>query len=143
MEDCNLLHSITADRGISDHEETKDFFFFQNIAKIDKNVANTNFCNIFVAKKCCMKFRVSMTCCKAQCCKLFGEKINVAKAYVANILANQQCCKHKITKNVAKKNLSEKITTRDCACKILFPFTTQSFAAIFFFLNFPKKMLVC
>ena len=47
MEDCNLLHSITADRGISDHEETKDFFIFQNIAKIDTNVANTNFCNIF------------------------------------------------------------------------------------------------
>ena len=103
MEDCNLLHSITADRGISDHEETKDFFIFQNIAKIDTNVANTNFCNIFVAKKCCMKFRVFLTCCKAHCCKLFAEKIDVAKAYVANILANYQCCKHKIEKNVAKK----------------------------------------
>ena len=87
----------------SNFDPARDYFVFQNIAKIYTNVAKTNFCNIFVAKKCCMKFRVFLTCCKAQCCKLFGEKINVAKAYVANILANQQCCKHKIAKNVAKK----------------------------------------
>ena len=85
-------------------DPARDYFVFQNIAKIDTNVAKTNFCNIFVAKKCCMKFRVFLTCCKAQCCKLFGEKINVAKAYVANILANQQCCKHKIAKMLQKKN---------------------------------------
>ena len=60
-----------------------------------------------------MKFRVFLTCCKAQCCKLFGEKINVAKAYVANILANQQCCKHKIAKNVAKKNLWSYLVPRE------------------------------
>ena len=55
-------------------DPTKDFFIFQNIAKIDTNVANTNFCNIFVAKKCCMKFRVFLTC-----CKLFDEKIMLQK----------------------------------------------------------------
>ena len=73
--------------------------FLQHLLMLQK----LTFATFLLQKNVARNFAFFLTCCKAQCCKLFAEKIDVAKAYVANILANYQCCKHKIEKNVAKK----------------------------------------